>query len=193
VKSLISASILATALCAFAANVAAADNGSPASGTSASGKNLTVRVGVEICGEYHSGADQIFAGVGCKEPAERPYGGYYILKENRCTGFGGGGAIGREVELMRTFDGKTSRYLEAPISNTQGSLGEIFNPIYTGGEELRFPPGSYSLRAEEFSYREKVWKKSTNVYYHDAKIVCEKSEFNLGPLPPDYTGGGPSK
>jgi len=43
------------------------------SGTSKSGKTITLRVPVELCAGFYPGDDQILAGIGCEEPVEHSY------------------------------------------------------------------------------------------------------------------------
>jgi hypothetical protein len=153
------------------------------SGTSESGKNFTLRVPVQLCGNFHVGGDQIIAGIVCNEPVERSYRGKYeIVKKNRCKKTGV--SDGRPLELLRTANGVTEVLLTHRPGDFQG-YATVFDPRekYGPSYQGRFPDGSYAIRVRGFSYRGKVWDEVENVYYHDAKIVCEPEEFKIGTLP----------
>jgi hypothetical protein len=188
-KRLTGLALVAVAICGLEIGIASGTE--LGGGTSKSGRDITLRVPVELCAGFYPGDDQILAGIGCKEPVEHFYkGGFAVVQRNRCKAVGSKAIQRKEarpLQLLRSVGGKSEVISTGLPGYFQGwglifDARRIFGPEYQGP----FPPGEYSVRVKGFSYRGKIWQEHENVYYHDAKIVCADEERKVGTIPTGY-------
>lgn len=154
-----------------------------AASTSQSGRDLVLRSHDEICPGAYTKADapegsfeevNLVLEIDVAECDQGIVGesqlgeikGYRLVKKDKCV-------YHREVRLLRSTGGEPTVY------ETQRTGEEWHEPgVYFDYRKKAFAPGEYSVKMPRFTYRAKVFKN--NVYYHDAKVICEPFTYQLG-------------